>query len=66
MGNPDMESRHTQGLKSTRSRNRGYRRRLCSTIGVASANDLTEGSNSTGCHRGVLGLVRGVWSAGNV
>jgi hypothetical protein len=63
MGNPDVESRYTQGLGS--ARRRGYCRRLCSTIGVASANRLTEGCNSPGCHGSILGLIRGVWGAGN-
>jgi hypothetical protein len=65
MSNPNVESRHAQGLGNTRSKDREYRCRLYSTIGVASANDLTEGSNGTGCHGSVLGLVRGVWDAGN-
>jgi hypothetical protein len=64
MGNPDVESRHPQGLGGTRSKDMGYRR-ICSTRGVASANGLTEGSNGTGCYGGVLSLVRGVWGAGN-
>jgi hypothetical protein len=49
MGDSDMEFRHTQGLGGTRSSDRGCRRRLCSTIGVASANRLTEGCNGPGC-----------------
>ena len=64
MDNPDVESRHTQGLRSTPGRNRRYCR-LGSTIGVASANGLTEGSNGTGCHGGVLGLIGGTWGVGN-
>ena len=65
MGNPDVESRHAQGLRSTPSRNRRYCCRLCSTIGVASANGLMEGSNGTGCHGGVLGLIGGGLGVGN-
>jgi hypothetical protein len=65
MGNPDVESRHAQGLGVAQGRNRWYRRRLYSTISVASANGLTESSNGTGYHGGVLGLIGGVWGAGN-
>jgi hypothetical protein len=65
MGNPDVESRHPQGLGGTRSKDMGYRRRICSTRGIISANSLAEGSNGTGCHGGVPSLVRGAWGAGN-
>jgi hypothetical protein len=65
MGNPDVESRHTQRLGSGRSRDMRYRRRLCSTIGVTSANGLTEGSSGTGCHGGILSLIGEVWGACN-
>jgi hypothetical protein len=51
MGDSNMEFRHTQGLGHTRGSNRG-RHRLCSTIGVASANRLTESCNGPGCHGG--------------
>jgi hypothetical protein len=65
MGNPDVKSRHTQRPGGSRSRDMRYRRRLCSTIGVANANGLTEGSNLTGCHGGILSLIKGFWSICN-